>query len=68
MKNEKINVYGMSCEHCVKTVAKTILALNGVSSAEVSLKDKNATVVYDENLVNLSDIKKAVKESGYDIN
>jgi copper ion binding protein len=67
MKNEKINVYGMSCEHCVKTVSKTILALKGISSAEVSLKDKNATVVYDENLVNLSDIKKAVKESGYDI-
>ncbi|MHB1679931.1 MAG: heavy-metal-associated domain-containing protein [bacterium] len=67
MKNEKINVYGMSCEHCVKTVTKAILALKGVISAEVSLKDKNATVVYDENLVNLSDIKKAVKESGYDI-
>ncbi|MHB8292752.1 MAG: heavy-metal-associated domain-containing protein, partial [bacterium] len=41
MKNEKINVYGMSCEHCVKTVTKAILALKGVISAEVSLKDKN---------------------------
>ncbi|MHB8282860.1 MAG: heavy metal translocating P-type ATPase, partial [bacterium] len=65
MKTEKINVYGMTCEHCVKTVTKAISAINGVRSANVSLKDKYADVVYDENIVNINDIVNAIDEAGY---
>ncbi|MCL5673114.1 MAG: heavy metal translocating P-type ATPase [Deltaproteobacteria bacterium] len=65
MKTEKINVYGMTCEHCVKTVTKAIYAINGVQSANVSLKDKYADVVYDENIVNIKDIVNAIDEAGY---
>ncbi len=65
MKTEKINVYGMTCEHCVKTVIKAISAINGVQSANVSLKDKYADVVYDENIVNIKDIVNAIDEAGY---
>ena len=65
MKTEKINVYGMTCEHCVKTVTKAISAITGVQSANVSLKDKYADVVYDENIVNIKDIVNAIDEAGY---
>ncbi|MHB8232870.1 MAG: heavy metal translocating P-type ATPase [bacterium] len=66
MKNEKINVYGMTCEHCVKTVTKAISSVKGVSSVNVSLKGKYADVSYDEKTAGLGDIKKAVKDAGYD--
>ena len=67
MKTEKINVYGMSCDHCVKTVTKAISEINGVLSANVSLKDKYADVVYDENIVNIKDIVNAINEAGYSV-
>jgi Cu+-exporting ATPase len=65
MRTEKINVYGMTCEHCVKTVTKAISAINGVQSANVSLKDKYAYIIYDENIVNIKDIVNAIDEAGY---
>jgi len=65
MKNEKINVYGMTCEHCVKSVTKAISSVKGVNSANVNLKGKYADVGYDEKTANLDDIKKAVEDAGY---
>jgi Cu+-exporting ATPase len=65
MKTEKVNVYGMTCEHCVKTVTKAISSLKGVNSVNVSLNDKSADVTYDENITGAKDIKKAIEEAGY---
>ncbi len=66
MKNEKINVYGMTCEHCVNTVTKAISSLNGVDSVNVNLKGEYADVAYDDKSTGIDNIKKAVKEAGYD--
>ena len=66
MKNEKIAVYGMTCEHCVKTVTKAVSSLKGVKSVNVSLKDKCADVAFDEGTISTSDIKKAIEEAGYE--
>ena len=66
MKNEKIAVHGMTCEHCVKTVTKAVSSIKGVKSVNVSLKDKCADVTFDEGTTSTSDIKKAIKEAGYE--
>jgi Cu+-exporting ATPase len=66
MKTEKINVYGMTCEHCVKSVTKAVSSVNGVKSVDVNLDGKFADIKYDENITNLTDIKNAVAEAGYD--
>ncbi len=66
MKNEKIAVHGMTCEHCVKTVTKAVSSLKGVESVNVSLKDKYADVTFDEGLTSIPAIKKAVEEAGYE--
>ncbi len=66
MKNEKIDVYGMTCEHCVKTVTKAISSLKGVDSVNVNLKGEYADVTYDDSVVGAAEIKKAVKDAGYD--
>ena len=65
MKNEKIAVYGMTCEHCVKTVTKAISSVKGVNSVNVSLKGRYADVAYDETMTGTGDIKKAIEDAGY---
>ena len=64
--NKTIKIEGMSCDHCKMRVEKALSAVEGVSSAEVSLQDKQATVslaspVQDDVL------KNAVTEAGYDV-
>ena len=64
--NKTIKIEGMSCDHCKMRVEKALSAVEGVSSAEVSLQDKQATVslaapVQDDAL------KNAVTEAGYDV-
>ena len=69
MKLEKItlNVEGMSCEHCVKSVKGAVGEIDGVSSVEVSLGEKTVTVEYDNDLVDVSAIKEAIEDQGYDV-
>jgi uncharacterized membrane protein YraQ (UPF0718 family)/copper chaperone CopZ len=48
---KKININGMTCNHCVMNVQKTISSIPGIESVEVRL-DENAAYVkgnYDEN-------------------
>ena len=52
-----------SCEGCVDTVTTALKAIPGVTSVEVSLKDKKATVVADR--VSSQTIEDAVAKAGY---
>lgn len=61
-----INIDGMSCGHCVKSVMTALNKINGVQVISVSLEKKNAEIevmgdVTDQMLVN------AVSEAGYDV-
>ncbi len=67
MKQVEIHVEGMSCGHCVKAVEGALNKLDGVSSAKVSLEEKQVTVEYDENLVTFEQMKEAIEDQGYDV-
>ncbi len=45
MKTIVLDIHGMSCHHCVRTVQKTLSEVEGVSSVEVTLKPGRATIV-----------------------
>jgi copper ion binding protein len=60
-----INIEGMSCDHCVAHVTKALEELSGVSSAQVSLKEKNAVVEHNDS-VGVESLKAAVTEAGYE--
>jgi copper chaperone CopZ len=64
---EKTSIYlsGLSCEGCVKTVTRAILALEGVKSAEVSADYSWAEVFYDPERTGPEEIAKAVEAAGY---
>ena len=44
---KKLNVEGMSCQHCVAHVTQALEAVEGVSRVEVSLEDASAIVEFD---------------------
>ena len=68
MENKlEIPVFGMTCNHCVKTVTDLLNAMPGVISAQVSLEENLARVVYDGNSVTPEEMKKAIVEEGYDV-
>ena len=55
----------MHCEHCANTVTNALNGLDGVT-AKVSLKDNSAEVSYDRE-IDLTDLKNAVKNAGYEV-
>jgi copper chaperone CopZ len=44
LRKMNFTIQGMTCESCVKTITARILALPEVTTAEISLKDKTATI------------------------
>lgn len=61
---KRVVIEGMSCAHCVKHVKDALLEVNGVSSVEVDLGSKTATI---EGEVSEVEIKEAIEDVGYDV-
>jgi copper ion binding protein len=61
----KLEIEGMSCEHCVKAVKNALEEIGGVNSAEVNLRDKYALVDHGEE-VSRAALTSAVEEAGYE--
>ena len=59
-----LNIEGMSCGHCVRTVKAALSALDGVHSADVSLALGTAEVEHAE-AVSAASLVAAVEEKGY---
>jgi copper chaperone len=67
MEKIKLNVEGMSCQHCVAAVKGAVSELDGVKNVEVSLEAKTAEVEYDKTKASLEQIKKQIEEQGFDV-
>ena len=61
-----LNIDGMTCGGCVKSVTKVLNGLDGVRSATVSLENKNAQVEFDEGKIQIAQLVEAVGDAGYD--
>lgn len=64
MTEIKLNIEGMSCQHCVKAVEVELEEL-GVESYKVEIS--SAKVKYDENKISEDDLFKAVDEAGFKV-
>ncbi len=62
-----LNVDGMSCEHCVNAITKSLLSLDGIKEVKVNLINKTVFVKYDNTKISLDLIKNDIEEQGYDI-
>ena len=65
---KKLNVSGMSCEHCEKTVSKAVHKVTGVEGIErISWEDGEVIVQTSDNLTQ-GDLEKQIKKAGYKLN
>lgn len=67
LEKKILNIGGMTCASCVSSVEKALSAVQGVVSAAVNLASEKATVEYLANQVAPTDLRKAVREAGYNI-
>nr|WP_028858138.1 cation transporter [Psychrobacter phenylpyruvicus] len=66
METRVINIDGMTCGGCVKSVDSALTQLNGVQSVEVDLEGNKAAVTYDSSAVAVDAIVEAIEEAGFD--
>ena len=67
MQTVTLNVDGMTCGGCVKSVTRLSAGVEGVEKAEVSLENKNAVITFDESKTDTDALIDAVEDGGYDV-
>ena len=61
-----INVEGMTCGGCVKSVDSAVSQLQGVQSVDVDLEGNKASVTYDASALAVEAIVEAIEDAGFD--
>jgi len=67
METTTIPVKGMTCMGCVASVQRVLKGINGITSADVSLEQAQASITYDPAQADLQKIKAAITDAGYDV-
>ena len=62
-----ISVGGMSCATCANTIEEALRSLDGVQAAIVNLASDKVTITYDPQVVRVPDLKRAIRDSGYEV-
>ena len=65
MKNIILSIDGMTCSACSNGLEKYLNKQNGIFNASVNLVMANATITYDEKILNQEKIEKYVKQAGF---
>ena len=65
MKTITLNIEGIHCGGCVKSVTQVLTELDGVQSADVQLEGK-ANITFDENRVNVAQLIEVIEDAGFD--
>ncbi|MFA5771173.1 MAG: heavy metal translocating P-type ATPase [Thermoplasmata archaeon] len=62
-----LKLIGMHCAACAQNIEKSLDNVPGVSSVSVNFALERAKITFDSNAVTTSAIKKAIRDTGYDI-
>ena len=65
MKIIILSIGGMSCSACSNGIEKYLNKQNGIFDAKVNLVMANATITYDEKILDIPKIEKYIEKSGY---
>ncbi|MGF6147768.1 putative mercuric reductase [Kingella potus] len=67
METVTLNIGGMTCGGCVKSVSRILEGVAGVESVRVSLEENKAVVSYDPAATDPAALAEAVEDGGYDV-
>ena len=65
MKKITLSIDGMTCSACSNGLEKYLNKQNGIIEANVNLVMANATILYDENILEKSKLDEFVKQAGF---
>jgi copper chaperone len=66
METITLEVNGMTCDGCVRSVTKALKALPGVGDVEVSLAKAEVRIAYTPREVSIERLKAAIDDAGYE--
>ncbi|CAG2122006.1 unnamed protein product, partial [Medioppia subpectinata] len=61
-----LEILGMTCMSCVNNIKSVVQPMSGVHSIEIYLKDNEAFVQFDRQLVSAQEIAKRIDDMGFD--
>jgi len=67
IKQINLKIQSMHCSGCEQAIEDAVLVLPGIVKAKANYVDKSATIEFDEQFVQLSDIQQAIEKKGYDL-
>ena len=67
MKQITLKVQGMTCQHCVQTIEKSVGKLAGVNEVAVNLANGQVDVHMDERKVSEAELRAAIENAGYQV-
>ena len=67
METLTLNIKGMTCGGCVKSVTSVLQKISGVSKVEVTLEQNQANITYDPAQAKLAQFKAAIEDAGFDV-
>jgi copper chaperone len=65
MKQVSLQVPEVHCDHCKTSIEGAVSQLSGISNVDVAIAEASVAVEYDEDTIDLSQIKEAIEEQGY---
>ena len=65
MKSLILSIDGMTCSACSNGLEKYLNKQNGIFNSSVNLVMANATITYDEKILNQEKIEKYIKQAGF---
>ena len=65
MQNTTLDVKGMTCGGCVRSVERVLKAIPGVSTVEVSLAEGKVRIDYDG--VPATQLSQVIEEAGFEV-
>ncbi|KAJ1920717.1 Cu(2+)-transporting P-type ATPase [Mycoemilia scoparia] len=61
-----IEIRGMTCQSCVKSIKSALSEVNGIETVDVSLEDEKASVRFNPSVTPLAKIVEAIEDCGFE--
>jgi copper chaperone len=65
MTQVSLQVPEVHCDHCKTSIEGAVSQLPGIETVDVAISDASVTVAYDEDTIDLEQIKSTIEEQGY---
>jgi copper chaperone CopZ len=65
LETKEIEIDGMTCDNCVRTIEKALRGVDGVREVQVNRERKRATVTFDTTKTNIPALHDILLRHGY---